>query len=126
MRSLLSSFQMPTFVPQFKSSCMALLGLSGAPPKDALWRIENIREMMLEELGDYADRKFPAAVRRVQFAPDVQGLWYARSDVLSIMSNNYGETVAREKMAHISTKFIGLLPKSVTKGLSKKSVFRKL
>jgi hypothetical protein len=126
MRSLLSSFHMPTFVPQFKSSCMALLGLSGAPPKDALWRIENIREMMLEALGDYGDQKFPAVVRRVQFAPDVQGLWYARSDVMSILSNSYGETIAREKMAYISSKFIGLLPRSVTKSLGKKAFLRDL
>ena len=124
MRSLLSTFHMPTFVPQFKSSCMALLGLSGAPPKDAGWRMENIREMMLAELGDYADRKFPAVVRRVRFASDVQGLWYARSDVMSILSNTYGETVAREKMRVISSRFVGLLPKSVTKGLSKKLAAR--
>lgn len=115
MRSLLSSFNMPTFVPQLKSSCMALLGLTQSPPKDALWRIEAIRELMLSELGDYGDRKFPATVRRVRFAPDVQGLWYARSEVMAIMSNTYGETVARKKMSDISVKFVGLLPKSVTK-----------
>lgn len=115
MRSLLSSFNMPTFVPKLKSSCMALLGLADTPPKDALWRIETIREQMLAELGDYGDRKFPAIVRRVRFAPDVQGLWYARSDVMAILSNTYGETVAREKMLKISGKFVGLLPKSVTK-----------
>ncbi len=118
MRSLLSSFNMPTFVPQLKSSCMALLGLSQSPPKDALWRIESIRELMLAELGDYGDRKFPATVRRVRFAPDVQGLWYARSDVMAILANTYGETVAREKMIDISGKFVGLLPKSVTKSAS--------
>lgn len=70
---------------------------------------------MLSELGDYGDRKFPATVRRVRFAPDVQGLWYARSEVMAIMSNTYGETVARKKMSDISVKFVGLLPKSVTK-----------
>lgn len=115
MRSLLSTFNMPTFVPKLKSSCMALLGLADTPPKDALWRIETIREQMLAELGDYGDRKFPAIVRRVRFAPDVQGLWYARSDVMAILSNTYGETIAREKMLDISCKFVGLLPKSVTK-----------
>jgi hypothetical protein len=115
MRSLLSTFSVPTFVPQLKSSCMALLGFSQTPPKDALWRIESIRELMLSELGDYGDRKFPATVRRVRFAHDVQGLWYARSEVMAIMSNTYGEKVARKKMSDISVKFVGLLPKSVTK-----------
>lgn len=121
MRSLLSSFQMPTFVPKLKSSCMALLGMSDSPPKDALWRIETIREQMLAELGDYGDRKFPAVVRRVKFAPDVQGLWYARSDVMAILSNTHGETIAREKMMDISCKFVGLLPSSVTKRSSIRS-----
>ena len=97
---------------------MALLGRSDAPPKDVLWRIETIREQMLAEMGDYGDRKFPAVVRRVRFAPDVQGLWYARSDVMAILSNTYGESVAREKMVDISGKFVGLLPRSVTKRVS--------
>ena len=118
MRSLLSSFQVSTFVPKIKSSCMALLGRPDAPPKDVLWRIETIREQMLAEMGDYGDRKFPAVVRRVRFAPDVQGLWYARSDVMAILSNTYGESVAREKMVDISGKFVGLLPRSVTKRVS--------
>ena len=118
MRSLLSSFQPSSFVPKIKSSCMALLGRFDAPPKDALWRIETIREQMLAELGDYGDRKFPNVVRRVKFAPDVQGLWYARSDVMAILCNTYGESVARQKMIDISGKFVGLLPRSVTKRAS--------
>jgi hypothetical protein len=69
---------------------------------------------MLQELGDYGERKFPAVVRRVRYALDVQGLWYARSDVMAILANTYGETVAREKIAGISGRFNGLLPKSMT------------
>ena len=106
---------MAAFVPSIKSSCMALLGMSPAPAKDVTGRIEHIRQRMLTELGDYGDRKFPAVVRRVRFAPDVHGLWYARSDVMAILSTTHGESVARKKMTDISGEFVGLLPKSVTR-----------
>jgi hypothetical protein len=69
---------------------------------------------MLRELGDYGERKFPAVTRRVRYAPDVQGLWYARSDVMAILATTYSEAVARKKMINISTLFVGLLPKSLT------------
>ena len=69
---------------------------------------------MLHEMGDYGEKKFPAIARRVRYAPDVQGLWYARSDVMAILANTHGETIAREKIANISDRFNGLLPKSLT------------
>ena len=68
---------------------------------------------MLCELGEYGEKKFPAVARRVRYAPDVQGLWYARSDVMAILANTYGETVARQKIADISSEFEGLVPKSL-------------
>jgi len=94
---------------------MALLGRSEPSPQTLEARTEVIRELMLYELGEYAERKFPAVTRRVRYAPDVQGLWYARSDVMAILATTYGETIAREKVADISGRFNGLLPKSLTK-----------
>lgn len=108
MRALTSSF-----IPQLKSSCMALLGMAQATPAALSNRTEDIRQLMLHELGEYGERKFPAVIRRVRYAPDVQGLWYARSDVMAILANTYGETVARQKVAEISTRFKGLLPSSL-------------
>jgi hypothetical protein len=114
MRSLLPSFKIPTFMPQLRTSCMALLGRAEPTVKALDARTEIIRELMLHELGDYGEKKFPAVARRVRYAPDVQGLWYARSDVMAILANTHGETVAREKIARISSRFSGLLPKSLT------------
>ncbi|MFC6280946.1 MULTISPECIES: hypothetical protein [Polaromonas] len=109
MRTLTSSL-----IPQIKNSCMALLGLAEAQQPAALnERTEDIRHLMLSELGEYGEKKFPAVVRRVRYAPDVQGLWYARSDVMAILANTHGETVAREKIADISGRFNGLLPKGL-------------
>lgn len=93
---------------------MALLGRNEPTSQALNARTEVIRELMLHELGDYGERKFPAVVRRVRYAPDVQGLWYARSDVMAILATTYGETVARERIASISGRFNGLLPKSLT------------
>ena len=105
MRSLLPSFNLPTFMPQLRTSCMALLGRAEPTPEALTARTEIIRELMLHELGDYGEKKFPAVARRVRYAPDVQGLWYARSDVMAILANTYGETVAREKISRISGRF---------------------
>lgn len=114
MRSLLPTFNLPSFVPHLRSSYMALLRRSEPTPQALNARTEIIREMMLHELGDYGEKKFPAVTRRVRYATDVQGLWYARSDVMAILANTHGETVAREKIANISGRFNGLLPKSLT------------
>ena len=114
MRSLLPSFNMPSFVPQLQNSYMALLGRTEPTPQALNARTEVIREMMLLELGDYGEKKFPAITRRIRYAPDVQGLWYARSDVMAILANTHGEAIAREKIAKISGRFNGLLPKSLT------------
>lgn len=121
MRSLLPSFNLPSFMPQLRHSCMALLGRTEPTPQVLNARTEVIREMMLLELGVYGEKKFPAVARRVRFSPDVQGLWYARSDVMAILANTHGETVAREKIAKISRRFTGLLPKSLTGRIGFKS-----
>ena len=115
MRSLLPSFHMPSFAPQLRSSVMALLGRTEPTPQALSARTEIIRELMLSEIGDYGEKKFPAVARRVRYASDVQGLWYARSDVMAILANTHGETVARQKVADISGRFNGLLPKSLTR-----------
>ena len=93
---------------------MALLGIAETTPAAINDRTEDIRQLMLCELGEYGEKKFPAIARRVRYAPDIHGLWYARSDVMAILANTYGETVAREKIADISGRFKGLLPKSLT------------
>jgi hypothetical protein len=114
MHSMLSRFNFSSFAPQLKTSCMAMLGLAQPAPMAVNDRTEDIRRLMLDELGDYGEKKFPAISRRIRYAQDIQALWYARSDVMAILANVHGETVAREKVAHISSQFKGLLPKALT------------
>lgn len=105
-------------MPHLRTSCMALLGRAEPAPEAIDARTEMIRQLMLQELGEYGEKKFPAIARRVRYAPDVQGLWYARSDVMAILANSHGEIAAREKMAMISDRFNGLMPKGLTGKIS--------
>lgn len=114
MYSILSRFNLSSFAPQLKTSCIALLGLAQPTPQAIHDRAEDIRRLMLSELGEYGEKKFPAITRRIRYAQDIQALWYARSDMMAILSNAYGETIAREKVAHISAQFKGLLPKALS------------
>lgn len=93
-----------------KSSLMSLLKFTEHTPKNKEDRLESIREMMLTEMGEFGETKFPRIMRRVRYAEDAQGLWYARGDTMAVLSVLYGETIARQKMARINQEFIGMLP----------------
>lgn len=104
MRSLLS---------QVKNSCMSLLGRAETTPESLYDRTEDIRELILTELGEYAEKNHSPTARRVRYASDVQGLWYLRSEVMSVLAKAYGETIAEQKLASISRQFNGLVPQSL-------------
>ena len=114
MRSLLPSFSLPLIVPHLKSGYLTLLRRPEPTPVAVGARTEDIRQLMLNELGQQGEKKFPGVARRLRYAPDVQGLWYARSDLMSILAKTHGEIVAREKIADISSRFKGLMPSSLT------------
>jgi hypothetical protein len=109
---------MRSFIPYLKSSCMSLLGKAEITPELMEDRTEMIRELMLEELGDFGAKHYPGVTRRIRYAPDVQGLWYVRSEVMAILASTHGETVASEKIAAISGRFKGLLPASLTSSMA--------
>ena len=117
MHSTLSRLKLSSLAPHIKTSiktsCMAILGLTEPTPAAVNDSMQNIRLLMLNELGDENEKKFPAVARRIRYAQDIQALWYARSDVMAILANSHGETIAREKLVQISGKFKGLLPKAL-------------
>ena len=80
--------------------------------------MEDIRQLMLNELGQESEKRFPSVTRRIRYAQDIQALWYARSDVMGILANTHGETIARQKLANISGRFKGLLPKALSQRAS--------
>ena len=102
MRSWLNS--------HLKSSLMVLLGSGEIIASVREDRTEEIRQLMLDEMGDHGASNFPIIACRVRYARDAQGLWYARGDVMAVLSAVHGETIARQKIQRISVEFKGLLP----------------
>lgn len=99
--------------PNLKSSLLGLLIGGEATPVVLQNRTEGIRELMLNELGEFGEKHYPKIALRVRYAQDAQGLWYARGDVMAVLSAMQGETVARQKVSQITKMFEGLLPGSL-------------
>lgn len=104
---------MSWFATQLKSSLLALLSPDTLSPSAREDRIEHIRQLMLDELQECGELKYPKLIRRVRYATDAQALWYVRGEVMAALAVMHGEIVAREKIRHISQKFKGLLPKGL-------------
>ena len=72
--------------PNLKNSLLALLGQAELTTAKRETRTEAIREFMLTELGAFGEEHYPKIMRRVRYATDVQDLWYARGDVMAVLS----------------------------------------
>jgi hypothetical protein len=76
--------------------------------------LPEIRQAMLDALGEHGALAHPALKRRVEYAEDIQDLWYLRGDVLTAISSSEGEAIARAHLARISEMFRGSLPCCLT------------
>lgn len=92
---------------------MALLGSGDATSSRKEGRTEEIRQFILDELGEFGEKHYPHITRHVRYARDVQGLWYTRANVMAVLGAMHGETIAREKVGRITNKFDGLLPRGL-------------
>jgi hypothetical protein len=99
--------------PHLKSSLLGLLNGGEVTSSSLEKRTEGIRELMLNELGEFGEKHYPKIALRVRYAQDAQGLWYARGDVMAVLSAMQGETIARQKVSSITKMFEGLLPGSL-------------
>ena len=97
----------------FISSMQGLFGHSNAGDSRTHYRIEDVRQAMLDSIGDEGCTVFPQIERRILFAEDLNGLWYLRSDVMLSISSLKGEVVASQKIRQITSMFEGLLPKGL-------------
>ena len=97
--------------PGLRNSIYGLLG-NPAPPTDSSLEssTEEIREAMLDVLGETGQKGFPNVARRLRYANDVQALWYLRGDLMAALASMHGEMAARQKVASITAQFQGLLP----------------
>ena len=97
-----------------KPGLRSIYGLLGNPPapSDSVMEdgTEDIREAMLDALGDAGSRDFPQVTRRIRYAGDIHALWYLRGDLMAALASMHGEKEARQKIASITAQFQGLLP----------------
>ncbi len=93
-----------------KSGLMLLFGTGEITASLQKNRTEDIRQSMLAEIGHLGDARCPRVTRRICYATDAHGLWYARGDLMEVLAAVHGETAAREKINRISAEFKGLLP----------------
>ena len=83
----------------------------GEPTSDT--RMESVRHAMLKAApvvgpGDPHSNIF----RRIRRAPNLEALWYLRSDLMGAISSKRGEAIARQEIAAITKVFDGLLAES--------------
>ena len=97
-----------------KNCFQALMGSGTATLSRQEGLTEDIRQFILDELGELGEKKHPKTVLRVRYAQDAQALWYVRGDLMAALADTHGETIAREKVAHISDMFKGLLPRGLS------------
>ncbi len=100
-----------------KPTLTSIYGLLGhaipTPDRSAKSRMENIRRVMLDAMSiEGVTERHHLVVRRVFYATDIQTLWYARSDVMSVLAEEMGEISAHEELCVISALFHGLLPEA--------------
>jgi hypothetical protein len=97
--------------PSLRNSIYGLLG-NPAPPSESTLEIgtEDIRESMLNLLGDDGPKQHPHLTRRIRYANDIQALWYLRGDLMATLATHHGESEARRQVQGITDMFRGLLP----------------
>ena len=97
-------------IAKLTTSLMGLLS-EPTPEVSAKGRIAVVRQAMLDQLADLAAGPQLTKMRtRILYAPDLQSLWYLRSDIMTLLAEALGESVATKRLAAISTQFDGLLP----------------
>lgn len=100
----------------WKPTFQSIYGLfSGAPKstKDLDDALGDIQEAMLTALGQTGMKSYPAVTRRIQYADDLQALWYLRGDLMAVLAALHGEAHARAVVRDISDQFQGMLPKAL-------------
>lgn len=93
------------------TSVWGMMGLQPIPTEDELHdRTEEIRERMLDILGDSGADLNPVVRRRIQYAPDLESLWYMRSEWMAAVSATQGEAASAAHVRRLNISFSGLLP----------------
>lgn len=98
--------------PNLRNSVYSLLGGNSGEASESMLesRMEDIRQAMLDSVGEFGEKHYPQITRRIRYAGDIQGLWYLRGDLMAVLSATGGEAVASEKIGALNSMFEGMLP----------------
>jgi hypothetical protein len=92
------------------------MGLIRDPARgaEALAHVEHIRQEMLDCMDFFlpSQAERPPVWARVQYADDIQSLWFLRSDVMHLLCDYCGETLAALKIDSLTSLFRGHIPKA--------------
>lgn len=97
--------------PALRNSISALLGTEVR--NDSPEALEPVRQAMLAALGDNGAEINPRLKQRLMYLHDAHALWFARSEMMAVLSQLHGEAKAVEMVIGLSPFFQGLLPKSL-------------
>ena len=96
--------------PRLRNSIYGLLALAApSSASDLESGAEDIREAMLDALGEDGPQRFAQVTRRIRYADGVESLWYLRGDLMAALADLHGEMAARRRLAPITAQFQGLL-----------------
>jgi hypothetical protein len=68
-------------------------------------RMFQIRDAMLDLLGEAGQRKHPLLTTRLKFSIAVETLWYARSELLQVLAREHGEFQAYKGISNLNELF---------------------
>jgi hypothetical protein len=99
------------FKPGLRNSISALLGADTRT--DSPESLEPVRMAMLDMLGEDGAKINPRLKHRLLYVNDAHALWYARADMVAVLSSLHGEAKAVDLVQALSPVFSGLIPKSL-------------
>ena len=91
--------------PVIRHSISALLG--SELRKDSPESLEPVRQAMLDVLGQDGATANPQLTRRLQYLYDIQALWFARAELVAVLSSLHGEVKAVEAVRKLTPLFEG-------------------
>jgi hypothetical protein len=99
------------FKPSIRNSISALL--SPEVHQDPGEALEPVRKAMLDVLGEDGAQINPQLTRRLKYLHDPHALWFARAEMVAVLSQIHGEALAVHRVQSLSPIFQGLVPKSL-------------
>lgn len=97
--------------PSLRHSISALLG--NEVRKHSPESLEPVRQAMLSALGEEGAKANPRLKHRLMYVHDAHALWFARAEMVAVLSRLHGEAKAVDVVRGLSPVFQGLIPKSL-------------